>query len=295
MASDTSSPTVSARPPLQLTSVGWVLGSAFAAMSTSILAPCLARHRDIMITFSACSPRFVASVASLTPPLPKKPSPFYSAPFKIGTSRISGAPLTPLAMASRWLVVATSVNSRPVGPTACPWILPSSVPWGLDSFVGVPHGPTYVGGVRSSNSLCWDVQQVWRPRDPNPDNVHILRWKDISFGYDSIVQLRPNSSTQWVEVCFRSSKGDRRRKSQRVPYVGLITSETSLASPVERISYARPTGVSLPSYSKKKEPDLVSPVENFCPLSQDWRRHSVVGGRLFRHNAEARGSVEKPS
>ena len=64
-------------------------------------------------------------------------------------------------------------------------------------------------------SLC-RAGETWGPIKPEKDADHLLKWNNISFGYGSWTQRKADDKTEWVDVYFASSKGDRYKKGVTV-------------------------------------------------------------------------------
>ena len=60
-------------------------------------------------------------------------------------------------------------------------------------------------------SLC-RAGEVWGPIKPKKDVDHLILWKNITYGYGSKTQRKPDGKTEWVDIHFASSKGDRYKK-----------------------------------------------------------------------------------
>ena len=63
-------------------------------------------------------------------------------------------------------------------------------------------------------SLC-RAGEVWGPIKKK-DSDHILLWKNITYGYGLQAQRKPDDKTQWIDIFFASSKGDRYKKGVTV-------------------------------------------------------------------------------
>ena len=60
-------------------------------------------------------------------------------------------------------------------------------------------------------SLC-RAGETWGPIKKSSDEDHLLKWKNVTFGYDSHRQRKANGKTRWVDIHFDSDKGDRYKK-----------------------------------------------------------------------------------
>ena len=64
-------------------------------------------------------------------------------------------------------------------------------------------------------SLC-RAGETWGPIKRNSDEDHLVKWKNVTYGYGSHTQLRANRKTKWIEIYFESSKGDRYKKGCKI-------------------------------------------------------------------------------
>ena len=64
-------------------------------------------------------------------------------------------------------------------------------------------------------SLCRSGE-MWGPIKKNSDEDHLVKWKNVTYGYGSHRQRKANRKTKWVEIYFESSKGDRYKKGCRI-------------------------------------------------------------------------------
>ena len=99
--------------------------------------------------------------------------------------------------------------------------------------------------------LCWGCAvfqffvlgrpgEIWRTTKPIPeDGEHIVLWRNVTFGYGNKTQKYVNKRTQWVEVVFEQSKGDRKRKGVVLRFQRSGDPDLCIVKAVEWIQRAR--------------------------------------------------------